>query len=122
MVSSSPDERNCARSGGASTCEPRRMTAVYGCILTPILRDPANVHRRKKAKPAEEKRAKAEKAVQRSGIGRPGAGIAESGKRHGPYHKNTRHQTRGEKSEQNHEQAADQRHVAKSISKSTNTN
>src|SRR6266404_8847960 len=79
-------------------------------------------HRRQQGKTADEDEAEAEHDVQRAGIDRTGAEIAEFRKQHRAYHDHSRHQTRGEKSEQNHEQAADQRHVAKSISKSTNTN
>src|SRR6266851_4955881 len=76
-------------------------------------------HRRQQGKTADEDEAEAEHDVQRAGIDRAGAEIAEFRKQHRADHDHSRHQTRGEKSEQNHEQAADQCHVAKSISIST---
>src|SRR6202022_4090345 len=78
--------------------------------------------RRQQGKAADEDEAEAEHDVQRAGIDRAGTEIAEFRKQHRADHNHSRHQACGEKSEQNHEQAADQCHIAKSISTNTSTN
>jgi len=72
-------------------------------------------HRRQQRKTADEDEAEAEHDVQRAGIDRTGAEIAEFRKQHRADHDHSRHQTCGKKSEQDDEQPADQRHAAKSL-------